>query len=75
MIKTNIKQQTVKIDFPRLMRYNKKDGDFTVLFSSRGTGMVVESTDDDRPVGYHSHNWSMGSFSDFHGTLTLENGT
>jgi hypothetical protein len=74
MIKTILKEKFDKTDFPKLMKYNRKDSNFVVLFSSDKVGMVVESQDDERPVGYYLNNWYMSSFSDFRGSVTLENG-
>jgi hypothetical protein len=75
MIKTSVKENFGKTDFPKLMKYTGRDSNFVVLFSSAGLGMVVESQDDERPVGYYDDEWCINRFRDFHGSVTLENGT
>jgi hypothetical protein len=62
-------------EFPKLMKYTGRDSNFVVLFSSNAVGMVVESQDDERPVGYFDDCWTTSRFCNFQGSVTLENGT
>jgi hypothetical protein len=75
MIRTSVKENFGKTDFPKLMKYTGRDSNFVVLFSSNAVGMVVESQDDERPVGYFDDCWTMSRFCNFQGSVTLENGT
>ena len=58
-------------EFPKLM-VDINDGDFVVLFSSSGIGVVV-SGEAGGELGYNSTDWSMAGFHDFRGSITIRN--
>jgi hypothetical protein len=74
-MKSTVKKSSYKsTDFPKLMEHVGDGGWFLVLFTSLTKGVIVASEVEERPVGYSS-DWHIPSFSDFHGSVTLENGT
>jgi hypothetical protein len=63
--------------FPKLMivESTKKDDDagLVVLMSGFSTGVVVYSGSSIHLTGFHSSEWVMRLFTEFKGTVTLEN--
>lgn len=64
------------LPFPKLMT---ADGNKIVLFDQEEHGVVIHQGDNRRQgadrhqVGFYSALWYMPAFTDFHGTVTLEN--
>lgn len=71
MIESTVSEDKVSPKYPKLMIGSQSGG--IVMFTDRGTGIVVSSADAWYPVGYFSDNWAMGAYQDFHGTVTLRN--
>ena len=71
MIESKVKQSTSDIDFPKLMI---SETGLIVLFSSPKLGFVVKG-DDLWKAGEHSETWIIDVFTDFHGSVTLSNGS
>ena len=72
MIKSTINDNacTPVYPFPKLMIH--KDG-LVVLFEESKRGMALDS-DISMSAGDYSSNWVMDNFTDFKGTIQLENG-
>jgi hypothetical protein len=68
--------QTPKL-FPKLMTlvgsYDPNHTGLVVLFGRACNGVVVHSATKNYTVGFRSTEWVMSMFSDFKGTVTLEN--
>ena len=71
-VKSNVKgaDESKKNPFPRLMVNDRTD--LVVLFSDPDVGTVVSSKDACE-VGDYVSDWIMDHFTDFEGTITLEN--
>jgi hypothetical protein len=69
-------KSTVHLHRPPLKEYPRlrvgKNG-AVVLFCNPFTGMVVGGDDSGNPVGIWSEDWLSDQFTDFHGSVTLEN--
>jgi hypothetical protein len=75
-MKSTVKKGSYKsTEFPKLMEHVGDGGWFLVFFVRVNEGVVVASEETQRPVGYSDDYWYMPSFSDFQGSVTLENGT
>ena len=72
-VKSNVQgaDESKKKSFPKLMESKGSDSK-VVLFTSSGKGTVV-SRPQPEPVGEYSDFWNMNHFTDFEGTITLEN--
>lgn len=44
-----------------------------VLFTSATVGAVLDGGTSTYPIGWHSKSWSKDEFTDFKGTITLNN--
>ncbi len=78
MISTTIKPQTpeVVLPFPKLMILTEhigKDDPLIVLFKKEKEGTVLTNTHD-WSIGGRDTDFAMHYFTDFQGTLQLENG-
>lgn len=78
IISSKSNKQDKKIEkFPILM--SNTEWDFVVLFTSEYHGIVVYSTDSDRPIGYeHGCQWiscfDKDVWKEFDGNILLTNG-
>ena len=59
-------------DFPKLMCTKQPRAMTIVLMIDDGEGVVVVPSGT-HCCGEYSTDWAMGAFSDYHGTVTLEN--
>ena len=56
--------------YPKLMISDKG---IIVLFTTYCNGFCVNKSESDLTIGSHSSNWDMSRFTDFDGTVTLQN--
>ena len=61
-MKSEIDNTVPECNYPCLMEHIGLGGKFIVLFSKPHTGMVVNSTESCRSVGYYSESWALASF-------------
>ena len=57
------------VEYPKLM--HGEEGR-VVLFTGHETGFLLNQ-DDLYSLGHYSHNWKMGCFKDYDGSITLQN--
>lgn len=71
----NVTQDETKQDkppeYPRLMISDYSRA--IVLMSSYKIGTVLAKGDGLNPIGYYYKDWNMDKFTDYTGTITLEN--
>lgn len=60
-------------EYPCLKEFTGVHGKFVVLFTTPYKGVVVSSTNPNRPVGDGGDTWIKGDFSYFTGTVELSN--
>ena len=71
MISSKKKKSTGKsVAFPKLMLNRKND--YIVFFYEDCKGVVVHGCND-MPEGFFSEHWGMYNFTDYDGSVTLEN--
>jgi hypothetical protein len=71
-VKANVESTEKKIvSYPKLRKSNLYGT--IVLFVAPRMGTVVSAGGGGNPIGYHSDSWSLESFEDFDGTVTLQN--
>lgn len=49
--------ETDETSFPALYERIGVDSKFIVLFNDTKSGMIINTTDPNRPIGYFSHTW------------------
>jgi len=57
--------------FPKLMVMQPES--VIVLFTNSGTGIVLSTGNNCYPLGYLHNDWNMIFFTDYTGSITLEN--
>lgn len=65
----------VLLNYPKLM-LGKQSGVIILATGSSGndlTGMIVHQGNHPDKVGYHTDTWTLDSFQDYYGKVTLEN--
>jgi hypothetical protein len=71
MLTSSVSDARDVLPYPKLMI--TKEGTI-VLFSDNISGTVLVTTRKSvQPIGYSSCSWATSCFSDFYGTVTLEN--
>jgi len=63
--------RTEENEYPKLKIIN--DETIIVLFTSRDRGVIINSLDDDFPLGVNNFEWNESIFRTYNGTVTLEN--
>lgn len=77
MLKIEITGKTKpRLDFPKLMIF-EEEGEKTIILAFKQEsgniwGTVIESTNEDEKIGYHSQRWNSDKFKDFVGTVTIK---
>ena len=74
IMKAVVKEKKASQAYPFLGLYNDGEISYVVLFQSKSTGFVVQSTDYKiRKIGEYSESWATERFSLFTGTIELSN--
>lgn len=72
MINVTVRYSEKKeLEFPKLMAHNN-DTDLVVFFESRTCGMCISEGFTSGHLGEYRTDWNPASFTDFHGTIKLE---
>lgn len=69
IIKSNVAKDG---EYPCLKSFRGVNCKFVVLFTRKGTGMVVSSSDDPSRIGEYSREWKEKVFENFYGQVVLE---
>lgn len=66
-------KQQQGLSYPCLKQYSLGEIYFIVLFTSSGSGIIIYSNDNIRPVGEYSQSWLESEFTLFDGQVVLSN--
>lgn len=71
-MKSIIKEPIIKsAQYPKILK--AKDYSLVVLFLRDKEGTVISTNDTTWSLGYFSDGWTMDEFTNFNGSVTLEN--
>ena len=73
-MKVEVKESSKKSErpFPKLM-ISKVNKSILVLFTAPTEGTIIQSKNNDKPVGFYSRDFGDSYFEDFEGEITLSN--
>lgn len=61
----------VKKDFPKIMSF--KQYLLVVFYITANKGIVLQSSDKDRPIGHYREDWCPDNFNDYDEPVTIQN--
>lgn len=70
IMETTITSAPVAPAYPVMMI--NKHNDTVVMFTAHGEGMVIACSSGNYPAGHCSKGWTMGRFSPFTGSITIQ---